>query len=367
MRRARPGDRRRRLHRLEPRRRPAGARRRGASCVDDLSTGRRENLDGARALARGRHHRRRRGRPRLRADARPEVGLPPRRPGRRAPLGRRPGVRRGASTSAARPSCSTPPARAGARRFVLASTGGAIYGDTDRVPTPEDAPPAPMAPYGACKAAAETYLALYARLHGLPTVALRYANVYGPRQDPLGEGGVVAIFCRAAADGEPAVSSATAVRRATSSTSATWSRRTSRPPSRTSAAPTTSARARRRSSSSWPSVLGVELELLPARAGRGPPQRCLDPARRARRAGLGGASRHGRGPRAHPALGALPLSRARRRRRRVLPARRADPVLGVWAHRQALAARDAGADVRVLVLHRPVPSRARAAQRDAAR
>ena len=90
---------------------------------------------------------------------------------------------------------------AGTRRFVLASTGGAIYGDTDRLPTPEDCPSAPISPYGASKAAAETYLALYARLHGLSTVSLRFANVYGPRQDPLGEGGVIAIYCHAAANG----------------------------------------------------------------------------------------------------------------------------------------------------------------------
>ena len=89
---------------------------------------------------------------------------------------------------------------AGTRRFLLASTGGAIYGDCDRLPTPEDAPAAPISPYGASKAAAETYLALYRRLHGLSTCALRLANVYGPRQDPLGEGGVVAIYCHAAAN-----------------------------------------------------------------------------------------------------------------------------------------------------------------------
>ncbi len=88
---------------------------------------------------------------------------------------------------------------AGASRFVLASTGGAIYGDTDRLPTPEEVPAAPISPYGASKAAAESYLELYRRLHGLSTVALRFANVYGPRQDPLGEGGVIAIYCHAAA------------------------------------------------------------------------------------------------------------------------------------------------------------------------
>jgi UDP-glucose 4-epimerase len=87
---------------------------------------------------------------------------------------------------------------AGVGRFVLASTGGAIYGDADEVPTPETAPAAPISPYGTSKAAAETYLALYARLHGLSTCALRMSNVYGPRQDPLGEGGVIAIYCHAA-------------------------------------------------------------------------------------------------------------------------------------------------------------------------
>jgi UDP-glucose 4-epimerase len=92
---------------------------------------------------------------------------------------------------------------AGARRVVLASTGGALYGESDILPTPEDAPVAPLSPYGASKAAAEAYLALYRRLHGLSTVSLRLANVYGPRQDPLGEGGVVAIFCHAAGNGSP--------------------------------------------------------------------------------------------------------------------------------------------------------------------
>jgi UDP-glucose 4-epimerase len=84
---------------------------------------------------------------------------------------------------------------AGARRFVFASTGGAIYGETDVVPTPETVAPAPMAPYGASKLCAEQYLGLYERLFGLPTVAMRFGNVYGPRQDPHGEAGVIAIFC----------------------------------------------------------------------------------------------------------------------------------------------------------------------------
>jgi UDP-glucose 4-epimerase len=95
-------------------------------------------------------------------------------------------------------------ARAVGARVVLSSTGGAIYGEADTVPTPEDAPERPLAPYGQAKLAAEGYTGLFARLHGLSTVALRYANVYGPRQDPLGEGGVVAIFCGRAQAGETA-------------------------------------------------------------------------------------------------------------------------------------------------------------------
>jgi UDP-glucose 4-epimerase len=90
---------------------------------------------------------------------------------------------------------------AGARRFVLASTGGGLYGDATALPTPEDARIAPMSPYGTSKAAAETYLELYERLHGLSTLSLRMANVYGPRQSPLGEGGVVARFCAALHEG----------------------------------------------------------------------------------------------------------------------------------------------------------------------
>ena len=87
--------------------------------------------------------------------------------------------------------------RHGVRRLVLASTGGALYGEADAMPTPESAPIAPMSPYGTGKAAAESYCALYTRLHGLSTVSLRLANVYGPRQDPRGEAGVVALFCAA--------------------------------------------------------------------------------------------------------------------------------------------------------------------------
>ncbi len=91
--------------------------------------------------------------------------------------------------------------RAGVGRVVFSSTGGALYGDAETIPTAEGAPIAPMAPYGQGKFSAEGYCHLYARLHGLSTVCLRYGNVYGPRQDPHGEAGVIAIFCGKAHEG----------------------------------------------------------------------------------------------------------------------------------------------------------------------
>ena len=90
----------------------------------------------------------------------------------------------------------------GVRRFLIASTGGAIYGDADLTPTPEDYPALPVSPYGASKLAAEVYVRTFNALHGLSYAALRYANVYGPRQDPHGEAGVVAIFTRRLLRGE---------------------------------------------------------------------------------------------------------------------------------------------------------------------
>jgi UDP-glucose 4-epimerase len=86
---------------------------------------------------------------------------------------------------------------AGARRFVLISTGGAIYGEGEGLDLPlgEDTAQKPLAPYGQSKLAAEGYVDLYGRLYGLSGISLRLGNVYGPRQDPLGEAGVVAIFC----------------------------------------------------------------------------------------------------------------------------------------------------------------------------
>jgi UDP-glucose 4-epimerase len=89
----------------------------------------------------------------------------------------------------------------GTRRLVNSSTGGGLYGDAEAFPTPETPPVKPLAPYGMSKLAAEGYCELYSRLHGLSTISLRYANVYGPRQDPHGEGGVVAIFCGCLTEG----------------------------------------------------------------------------------------------------------------------------------------------------------------------
>jgi UDP-glucose 4-epimerase len=80
-------------------------------------------------------------------------------------------------------------------RVIFSSTGGAVYGDASAPPSPEESPKDPESPYGISKLSVEYYLAYYARTHGLDTVSLRYANVYGPRQDPHGEAGVVAIFC----------------------------------------------------------------------------------------------------------------------------------------------------------------------------
>jgi UDP-glucose 4-epimerase len=89
-----------------------------------------------------------------------------------------------------------------AKRFVFTSTGGAIYGEAEELPAREDSPIRPEAPYGQAKFAAEGYCELYRRLHGLSTVSLRLGNVYGPRQDPFGEAGVIAIFCGKLLKGE---------------------------------------------------------------------------------------------------------------------------------------------------------------------
>lgn len=92
----------------------------------------------------------------------------------------------------------------GVQRFVFASTGGALYGEVlDGQAATEDWPLLPKSPYGAGKAAFEHYLNVYKETFGLPSTVLRYANVYGPRQDPYGEAGVVAIFASKLLQGEP--------------------------------------------------------------------------------------------------------------------------------------------------------------------
>ena len=88
-------------------------------------------------------------------------------------------------------------------RFIFSSTGGALYGDVETIPTPESFAKDPQSPYGNAKLSVELYLGYYARVHGLDTVALRYGNVYGPRQDSHGEAGVVAIFCERVLAGKP--------------------------------------------------------------------------------------------------------------------------------------------------------------------
>jgi len=92
-------------------------------------------------------------------------------------------------------------ARKHGTKIVFSSTGGAIYGECD-APAREDHPRAPLAPYGVSKLAGEEYIAAYNRLYGAEHVALRYGNVYGPRQDPEGEAGVVAIFMNRLREGE---------------------------------------------------------------------------------------------------------------------------------------------------------------------
>jgi UDP-glucose 4-epimerase len=95
--------------------------------------------------------------------------------------------------------------RFGAKQVILASTGGALYGEPRSLPVGEDHPILPMAPYGFHKYLAEQYVGYYRRVHGLGAVVLRYANVYGPRQDPSTEAGVISIFADAILSGRPPV------------------------------------------------------------------------------------------------------------------------------------------------------------------
>jgi len=90
----------------------------------------------------------------------------------------------------------------GVNYFIFASTGGALYGEQQHFPARENHPTYPLSPYGISKLASEKYLFFYCRQYGLKGMTLRYANVYGPRQDPYGEAGVVAIFCAKLRDGQ---------------------------------------------------------------------------------------------------------------------------------------------------------------------
>lgn len=93
----------------------------------------------------------------------------------------------------------------GVKKIIFASTGGAIYGEQERFPADEDHPTRPLSPYGITKLATEKYLYYYQQVFGMDHVILRYANVYGPRQNPHGEAGVVAIFCSKMLAGEQPV------------------------------------------------------------------------------------------------------------------------------------------------------------------
>ena len=177
---------------------------------------------------------------------------------------------------------------------MFASTGGAIYGETDVLPTPEDAEINPEAPYGHAKYSAEGYCDLWRRLHGLSTVSLRFGNVYGPRQDPLGEAGVVAIFCGKLRDRRPA--DRFRRRHARRATIYMWRRSSGRlliaAAQRRAAARSTSAPARSPRCSTWSTrsrKLGREMGIIgpddpfepqfaPARAGE-VQRSALDPAK----------------------------------------------------------------------------------------
>jgi UDP-glucose 4-epimerase len=171
--------------------------------LDDLSTGRRENLDGA--LANGAEL--------VEGDIRDQealVELAERvRPETIFHLAAQIDVRKSAADPALDAQINVvgtinvlTAAQAVGARVVNSSTGGAIYGEGKIIPAPEDHPAEPEAPYGQSKFAAEGYCGLFNRLHGVSAVSLRYGNVYGPRQDPLGEAGVIAIFCGKLLEGE---------------------------------------------------------------------------------------------------------------------------------------------------------------------
>ncbi len=95
--------------------------------------------------------------------------------------------------------------RHGVKKIIFASTGGAIYGEQDYFPADEDHPTRPLSPYGITKLTTEKYLFYYKQVYGIDSVTLRYANIYGPRQNPHGEAGVVAIFASKLIKGEQPV------------------------------------------------------------------------------------------------------------------------------------------------------------------
>jgi len=167
------------------------------SVIDDLSTGKRANLDGAVARGAAFHEVDLRDAARVRsvvAGARPDIVFH---------MAAQADVRKSIEDPAWDASINVlgtinvleASRLAGVHRVVNTSTGGAIYGDVDIMPTPESVEPKPMSAYGQSKFCAEAYCGWYDRLHGLSSVTLRYGNVYGPRQDPHGEAGVIAIFC----------------------------------------------------------------------------------------------------------------------------------------------------------------------------
>ncbi len=92
--------------------------------------------------------------------------------------------------------------RYGVKKFIFASSGGTIYKETDKLPVDENHPLKPLSPYGVSKMAIENYLYFYKKVHHLDSIIFRYSNVYGPRQDPYGEAGVVAIFTNKMLKGE---------------------------------------------------------------------------------------------------------------------------------------------------------------------
>jgi UDP-glucose 4-epimerase len=91
------------------------------------------------------------------------------------------------------------------RQVIFASSGGTVYGEQQRVPASEDDPTEPVCPYGVAKLGSERYLHFYSHVYGLRWIAFRYGNVYGPRQDPQGEAGVIAIFTGQLLRGQDAV------------------------------------------------------------------------------------------------------------------------------------------------------------------